>query len=293
MKQNTHTSSWYAERLKDPRWQKKRLEILKRDNYKCTSPVCGGGSSVLQVHHMKYTKGDPWDTPDEFLITLCSDCHSKKQDKPLQSFWASSGSRDYSVLNVLVLEFRVSGDPVVFEKILDEVDQLLYWKCHKIIWNHPYLNGEEFDDLYQTSILGLYEALAKIKVGESGSKVIYRIVRKVEDEIFKMYKYRSVWTYDSFIRHKIYCGVMSHNDVPEVYVNLEAEFIQDRFCKLISAGVITTSEFDVLNRHFVEGMSCRDIARQDGRPFASISKEVEDSLNRLRFEFRRRHWEDG
>lgn len=30
------TQMSYAEQLKDPRWQKKRLEILNRDEWKCT-----------------------------------------------------------------------------------------------------------------------------------------------------------------------------------------------------------------------------------------------------------------
>ena len=29
----------YSEKLKDPRWQKKRLEILERDNFRCQ--YCG------------------------------------------------------------------------------------------------------------------------------------------------------------------------------------------------------------------------------------------------------------
>jgi 5-methylcytosine-specific restriction endonuclease McrA len=64
----------YSEKLLDPRWQKKRLEIMQRDGFACF--WCGDTKTTLHVHHEMYLGDDPWDTPDECLITLCSDCHS-------------------------------------------------------------------------------------------------------------------------------------------------------------------------------------------------------------------------
>jgi hypothetical protein len=64
----------YAEKLKDPRWQKKRLEILNRDNFTCL--MCGDDKSTLHVHHGYYERGlDPWEYSDDTLATLCEDCH--------------------------------------------------------------------------------------------------------------------------------------------------------------------------------------------------------------------------
>lgn len=66
----------YSEKLKDPRWQKKRLEILERDNWTCRG--CGGKETTLHVHHIAYLSGiEPWDIPDGFLITLCKTCHKR------------------------------------------------------------------------------------------------------------------------------------------------------------------------------------------------------------------------
>jgi hypothetical protein len=65
----------YAELLKDPRWQKKRLEILNRDLWKCR--ICGASNKTLHVDHKEYTKGaDPWEYADYQLQTLCKDCHA-------------------------------------------------------------------------------------------------------------------------------------------------------------------------------------------------------------------------
>lgn len=63
----------YSELLKDPRWQKKRLEILQRDNFTCL--LCSDTESTLHIHHQKYAKL-PWEVENKFLYTLCCDCHT-------------------------------------------------------------------------------------------------------------------------------------------------------------------------------------------------------------------------
>lgn len=64
----------YKEKLLDPRWQKKRLDILQRDEFSCQ--ICKDKTTTLHVHHFSYEKsGNPWDTPDDDLITYCECCH--------------------------------------------------------------------------------------------------------------------------------------------------------------------------------------------------------------------------
>ena len=64
----------YKEKFKDPRWQKKRLQILERDLFACK--LCSDTTSTLHVHH-RYYEGykDPWDYNNSCLITLCESCH--------------------------------------------------------------------------------------------------------------------------------------------------------------------------------------------------------------------------
>ena len=70
----------YAEKLKDPRWQKKRLKVLERDKWTCKE--CGDKENTLNVHHLKYAKsGNPWDTPIKDLQTLCEKCHEGERGK--------------------------------------------------------------------------------------------------------------------------------------------------------------------------------------------------------------------
>jgi hypothetical protein len=71
--------SAYAEKLKDPRWQKKRLEVLQRDNWKCTN--CYDSTTTLHVHHLHYEPDtEPWEYPDFYLQTLCENCHKTYEE---------------------------------------------------------------------------------------------------------------------------------------------------------------------------------------------------------------------
>lgn len=68
----------YAEKLRDPRWQRKRLIILQRDQFACRD--CGNSHNELQVHHCFYSRCEPWEIADEMLLTVCGVCHKTRQD---------------------------------------------------------------------------------------------------------------------------------------------------------------------------------------------------------------------
>lgn len=69
----------YKEQIKHPYWQKKRLEILQRDGWKCIS--CKNEVNNLQVHHLYYTSGAMiWEYDDEALVTICEKCHEHYHD---------------------------------------------------------------------------------------------------------------------------------------------------------------------------------------------------------------------
>lgn len=64
----------YKEQIKTPKWQKRRLEIMQRDDFTCQ--ICGAKDKTLHVHHTTYIQGRSiWEYPDKMLITLCEDCH--------------------------------------------------------------------------------------------------------------------------------------------------------------------------------------------------------------------------
>jgi hypothetical protein len=67
----------YYEKLQDPRWQKRRLEIMQKADFQCED--CGNKKSQLNVHHQYYvSKRDPWQYPDWSLKCLCKECHENR-----------------------------------------------------------------------------------------------------------------------------------------------------------------------------------------------------------------------
>ena len=79
-----HCGGWvffmtYSEKLKDPRWQKKRLEVLDLNDWMCF--YCGNKEETLHVHHFRYT-GDPWEASNDDLCSLCASCHKVEYLKP-------------------------------------------------------------------------------------------------------------------------------------------------------------------------------------------------------------------
>jgi hypothetical protein len=64
----------YWELLRDPRWQRKRLEVYEAADFSCE--WCGESEKTLNAHHTYYLKNrSPWDYPTEHLRCLCEDCH--------------------------------------------------------------------------------------------------------------------------------------------------------------------------------------------------------------------------
>jgi len=73
------TKDTFLEAYRDPKWQKKRLEVLELAGWECSD--CGSNEDTLHVHHTYYEKDKkPWKYPIESLHCLCEDCHKKAQD---------------------------------------------------------------------------------------------------------------------------------------------------------------------------------------------------------------------
>lgn len=70
----------YSKMLQHPKWQEKRLEVMKRDGFKCI--ICGDDQHLLHVHHLKYiAMAKPWEYELDNFQTLCSECHAAVHSK--------------------------------------------------------------------------------------------------------------------------------------------------------------------------------------------------------------------
>lgn len=69
------SEDWHS-LYRDPRWQKKRLEVLERAEWCCQT--CGESELELQVHHGYYEGSKkPWEYEPWSLFALCDKCHEE------------------------------------------------------------------------------------------------------------------------------------------------------------------------------------------------------------------------
>lgn len=93
---------------KDPRWQKLRLKVMERDEFKCRQ--CNSGDTTLNVHHHWYEKdGNVWDSPMQALVTLCEDCHREREEW-IQALKISVGPLVIDLLRRVVAYAHVIDD---------------------------------------------------------------------------------------------------------------------------------------------------------------------------------------
>lgn len=66
----------WKDQLQDRRWQKRRLQILERDEWCCVRCADADPTSRLDVHHKVYRWGcPPWEYSDDELDSRCAHCH--------------------------------------------------------------------------------------------------------------------------------------------------------------------------------------------------------------------------
>ena len=62
--------------LRDPRWQKARLDKMQRAGFACER--CGDKETTLNVHHKNYKRDHaPWEYELSNFVCLCRPCHEE------------------------------------------------------------------------------------------------------------------------------------------------------------------------------------------------------------------------
>lgn len=111
----------YWQKLQDPRWQKLRLEVFQRDQFKCVH--CTDSATTLHVHHEYYIGGrEPWEYPLSAFTTLCAGCHKRASEE------SSNQTPAWEVYNELYLRC-VNGFGVGKSNGADLIDAVLL--CEK------------------------------------------------------------------------------------------------------------------------------------------------------------------
>lgn len=168
MKQNN-----YSELLRNPLWQKKRLEIMNRDNFTCQ--FCGRQDITLQVHHRRYIRGlKPWEYSNEDYVTLCEGCHRNETE---------INSELYEQFMQLKEAFQVRGfSMTLFYDIMSYIDRAVRTPS-ETEENDPAVSLLEYC-LCGTQIMA--DSFAAKKLGYNGREIIKRFYPKFLDEYDKL-----------------------------------------------------------------------------------------------------------
>ncbi len=116
----------YKEQYQHPKWQKKRLEILERDNFTCTN--CGSDEKNLHVHHFLYVKEfKVWEYDEGNLTTFCDECHSEWHEtndaiKILLSVNCDVLNEMFEIISLLRRKSPL--EIMQFRKIIEEIDKM-------------------------------------------------------------------------------------------------------------------------------------------------------------------------
>jgi len=116
----------YSEKLTDPRWQRRRLEVFNRDNWTCQ--CCSNKVLQLEIHHIEYWTGkEPWEYPDNMLITICRDCHEVEtvRFKHEQYLLKSLLSNGFLANDLLALSTMLSTHIKFREQLLKNIRQYI------------------------------------------------------------------------------------------------------------------------------------------------------------------------
>lgn len=131
----------YSKKLQNPKWQKKRLEILNRDKWKCVK--CKDEKTELHVHHLKY-EGEPHEVSNDFLVTLCAHCHEQ-----IERFKKMDIYKDAPFESIKIYKSNSWTDKtrVMFGRILDLYSVAIYDS------ENNFIQGYDFPEYHLKSIL--------------------------------------------------------------------------------------------------------------------------------------------
>lgn len=128
----------YAEEVLRPEWQRRKAEIMKRDDFTCQ--VCGAKDKQLHVHHTYYDQRlHYWEYPDNMLVTLCCDCHNKETllNKALKQ---NTHLVSASTIDILTSSMK-KGVPMI--KLMDSLKELDATITHNEPQSRPIISFEK------------------------------------------------------------------------------------------------------------------------------------------------------
>jgi len=180
-------------------------------------------------------------------------------------------------LELLVVQYQETRDPQVFAEILGRVDLLLCHIVHKLKRKIAYLDNIDFMDLYQTSIIGLRDAILTAKMYNPNEKIIPRIISYANSNIRKVYRYSkkeyaisSTFTYEKD----------AHFDV-----NQDLEELYDVLKWLYKKDMLSDRDLQIVNLRFVQQKTFKEIGKDLGVTAQTVHYKVKQILKKIRIQY--------
>ena len=177
------------------------------------------------------------------------------------------------ILKELVAEYKAESDRdrkrTVFERILARVDKLLIKRVTELKRYRGQLSRIDLQDLYHTSISGLYRAIDSAKDYDSGDTIQARILSYVNEEIRKTYlgKKREMNTVDPSI---ITNCMLSYEHQHAV----ETTEILEKLWEMVDSNVVNRDDVNMLIDNAVNGKSFSEIGREKGIHYTTVSNRI-------------------
>ncbi len=117
----------YQKILNRKEWQDRSHFIKTRDNLKCQAYDCTTPNAILQVHHLDYfTNREPWNYPDDMLITLCSTCHKKENNRYILEgrLFTAMKMRGFLACDIMAFTAMLYTDSRFVDNLLTDLREL-------------------------------------------------------------------------------------------------------------------------------------------------------------------------
>jgi len=211
----------YKEQIKDGRWQRKRLEIMQRDDFKCN--ICNEVNK-LHVHHLYYKPNAKiWEYDNETLVTVCDNCHE-----------------------LLHKELGKISGLIAFKMLRSNIDILELYDVDNLEWLSENIKSKEIERIRKKITIN-GEKLRFDMSGYYNNKKGDIVV--MNDNILKIFADEGIYDYTTFLYLDFYKGL------PQLYLQYWNEKIVRKyeFCGYTTTEII----FEILVLTIYSGKSER------------------------------------
>ena len=175
----------------------------------------------------------------------------------------------------LVMRYQTTGELDEFEMVLFHTDKLVLKLVHKFIRKMPHLKRLDLQEIYNTAILGLYDAVKQMPKGMDPNLMPSKISSYIQSQLKQHFSHlkREVLIDDSQ-GLKAYCDRISVDYGVDQYLMFD---LKEFYAKKIITGL----EYRTIRDHVYGGLRTSEIARREGVGQWAISKRITKAVGKM------------